>query len=64
MDQILEMCVMTRLIWSQCVQTWVRRNAVESSPNIKHIKVNLVPAQERRNLPIRAEMACWRAVFG
>jgi hypothetical protein len=50
MDQILEMCVMTRLIWSQCVQTWVRRNTVESSRNLKHIKVNLVPGEERRKL--------------
>jgi hypothetical protein len=43
MDQIPEMCVMTRLIWSQCVQTLVRRNTMESSQNIKHIKVNPVP---------------------
>jgi len=38
---------MTRLIWSQCVQTWVRRTTVESSRNFKHIKVNLVPDGEQ-----------------
>jgi hypothetical protein len=45
MDQIPEMCVMTRLIWSQCVQTLVRRNTMESSRNLKHIKVNPVPGE-------------------
>jgi hypothetical protein len=48
MDQFLEMCVMARLIWSQCVQTWMRRNTVESSRNLKHIKVNPVPGGERK----------------
>ena len=48
MDQIPEMCVMTNLIWSQCVQTWVRRNTVECSRNLKHIKVNPVPDEERK----------------
>jgi hypothetical protein len=49
MDQILEMCVMMRLIRSQCVQTWVHRNTVESSRGLKHIKVNLVPGKERKS---------------
>jgi hypothetical protein len=48
MDQVPEMCVMARLIWSQCVQTWVRRNTVESSRDLKHIKVNPVPDGERK----------------
>jgi hypothetical protein len=51
MDQVLDMCVMTRLIWSQCVQTWVRRSTVESSRNLKHIKVNPVPAAEQKKSP-------------
>jgi hypothetical protein len=37
------MCVMERLILSQCVQTLVRRSTEESSCGLKHIKVNLVP---------------------
>src|SRR5882672_2451548 len=64
MDQIPEMCVMTRLIRSQCVQTWVRRNTVESSCGVKHIKVNPVPARERSNVQfsalIRQEKAAMR----
>jgi hypothetical protein len=40
---------MMRLIWSQCVQTWVHRNTTESSPNFKHIKVNPVPGRERES---------------
>jgi hypothetical protein len=50
MDQIPEMCVMTRLIWSQCGQTGVRRSTVKCSFELKHIKVNPVPAGERWNL--------------
>jgi hypothetical protein len=46
MNQILAMCVMARLIWSQCVQTWMRRSTEESSRDPKHIKVNPVPAVE------------------
>src|SRR4029079_5422420 len=57
MDQFPEMCVMTRLIWSQCVQTWVRRNTVESSCKLKHIKVNPVPVGERRNLRFSAPIS-------
>jgi hypothetical protein len=48
MDQFPEMCVMARLIWSQCVQTWVRRSTVESSRDFKHIKVNPVPGLEQK----------------
>ena len=43
------MCVMGYLIRAQCVQTLVRRNKEESSYKLKHIKVNLVPAWERKN---------------
>jgi hypothetical protein len=54
MDQIPEMCVMTRLIWSQCGQTGVRRSTVKCSCELKHIKVNPVPAGERWNLQLLA----------
>jgi len=63
MDKIPEMCVMTRLIWSQCVQTLVRRNTVESSRNLKHIKVNLVPDQERINPPVRTPIRAGYGVY-
>jgi hypothetical protein len=43
------MCVMTRLILSQCVQTLVRRISIESSRHFKHIKVNPVPGGEQQN---------------
>jgi hypothetical protein len=49
MNQILEICVMTRLIRAQCVQTLVRRSNAKSSCGVKHIKVNLVPAREQGN---------------
>ncbi len=49
MDQIPEMCVMARLILSQCVQTLVRRSIVESSRHFKHIKVNPVLGTERKS---------------
>jgi len=49
MDQVPEICVMRCLIRAQCVQTLVRRNKEESSYKLKHIKVNLVPAWERKN---------------
>jgi hypothetical protein len=42
--------VMTHLIWSQCGQTAVHRSTVKCSFELKHIKVNPVPAGERRNL--------------
>ncbi len=45
------MCVMRRLIRTQCVQTWVRRSNTESSCGVKHIKVNLVPVREQANQP-------------
>ena len=53
------MCVMMRLIRVECVQTLVRRNKAESSYELKHIKVNLVPVKERINVPVRAESWVW-----
>jgi hypothetical protein len=48
MGQIPELCVMERLILSQCVQNVVRRSTEESSCAFKHIKVNPVPGGERK----------------
>jgi hypothetical protein len=62
MDQILEVCVMMSLIWSQCVQTWVRRNTVESSRRIKHIKVNPVPVKKQKIRRLGAIRAGYRHV--
>ena len=55
MDQIPEMCVMTRLIRAQCVQTLVRRNNEESSHRFKHIKVNSGSGSGTKIMPIRPE---------
>ena len=53
-----------RLIRAQCVQTLVRRNNPESSYRLKHIKVNLVPALERKIVPVRAPIRAELCLIG
>jgi hypothetical protein len=45
------MCVMTRLFREHCVQSLLRRDIAESSRQIKHLIVILVPASKRKFVP-------------
>jgi hypothetical protein len=48
MNQIPDICVMKRLIETQCVQNLVRRSSTNCSCDSKHIEVISVPAPERK----------------